>query len=256
MKTKSKISTLFMLVFSIFFLTGCSVDDLKSTKYVEIKGDSYSQVNKKDSNFNEIIEHGEIEIEKIETQTTTQNTLTQIDGQRGTVFFCYPNGWYESTNSKKKELTAQGNIDIDLKSTWLNKTFCDANGVLKMYVYVIPTEDFKTNLLDAVTLSNGADKKVREKMGSYPKTSDVMYDATDNFQYSYQTYSGVVKAKSGLEKNVSYTRACAFYDNQTIIVSLYLTQNSTEDIVNTMIKDVFNSISQNNTFNILTEETN
>lgn len=249
-KISKLLGILFLTTLTGFIICGCSIDDLKRKEYVEVKGEGYSQVDKKDEEFNEIAEAGDIG--KEQNENNDQNTqvendiLYSIDGPLETINYKIPQDFYDSTNSTKKILTVDGNIDTDMKKTWTHKSYCSSDGTIKMYVYCVPSEDFGDNLLSIATFSNSADKKVHSSLGTYSTSTDIQYGDTKNFSYSYQIYNGEVKEKSGLVSQVSYSRAGTNVNAQTILVCFYVTKNADALNMEDYISNFFVSIENNN----------
>lgn len=240
-----KITLVLSIIMCITSLTGCDVNDLKRTTHVTLSGDSFANVEKKDERYNEVVENGEIE-ESDNQQSQQKSLVYKIDGPLGSINFSTPNDWYESTNSKTKKLTAEGNIDKDMKKQYANKVFCSSDGLKKMYVYAIPSIDFGENLVAAATFGKGADKQIRTNMGAYPKTTDIQYGAVNELNYSYQIYSGEVTEKSGLISQVSFSRGACLIGSQTIIVEYYITNGAENYDEAQLINDFFVSIVNNN----------
>ena len=259
-KLLNKCVVLCCMLMSIAALTGCDISDLKQETYVELQGDNFAKVNKKDEKFNEIVENGEIE-ETPENNVETQQPQQQIniytlDGPKAPVTFGASKDWYESTSNATKALTAKGNIDQDMSEKFANKVFCDINAYKKMYVYAIPSNDFGSNLVAASTFGKNSEKKIREKMGSYPVTTDIQYNVAGDVAYSYQIFSGeVIDNKTSIVSQVSFTRGACIIGEQTIIVEFYVTTGADTFDEEQALMDFFTTISENNVITTPTPET-
>ena len=192
------------------FLSGCSINDLKTKKYVDIKGNGYSQVEQKDSKFDEYAANGDISSSGASAQTETRSAETcSLKNGNSTVTFSGPEGWYESTGSRDSQLNGKSNKDTDMKYKWEHAAFCDGEGLRKLFVYCAPVSDAAKDIVSGAAFSTGADDSLKGKLGAYPQITDVRYGSSGDIKYSYRTYSGEVDTKGGGTDTVSYTRSCA-----------------------------------------------
>lgn len=241
---KKRYSIIMLMSLIVVLFTGCDVNDLRRTEYVEISDSSYEKVSNKDAAFDKAIEAGEIEIE--ETIISTENNLFNIEGTTNNFYFELPYNWYETTEDTNTKLTAKGSFDTELSTSWNWKSFVNEDASHKMYIYTVSLENFKNNLLNGATPSVETDKNIRKYMGKYPNVSDVVFETIGNVNYAYKMYNGQVTNDAGLTYNRCYIRSCYIKNDEMLLVCFYANDKTIPYNALTTINNFYDSIDKNN----------